>query len=177
MSDKAKIRESIRRLTEKNEDAYSVVCRVDSIDLTEGTCYCIPVNGDPDIQGVRLQAKKQTGFLIKPTIDSEVVVSFLSDSSAFISQYSTFTEMQLNGDANGGIAKTAVVRTKLNTLEAQENALKVIVAAIIAAGASSPSTPVTNGTLAAYFTTFNVTAIVPTTQAEISSTTVKHGNG
>lgn len=190
MSKKSEIKDAIKKLVEK-PSAYSVVCTVDSIDLSDYTCYCVTKNGSGDIQGVRLQAKTSDGLLIIPEVDSEVVVSFLSDSSAYISMFSEIKEVilittdeinlnsdliNLNGDNYGGLAKTGTVATKFNTLETQENAFKLIVTAILNAGISSPGTPVTNASLAAYFKTYNVTAITPTTQSELSNSTVKHGN-
>ena len=74
--------DALRSITKQNNDGFSKVCTVDSVDLTNLTCYCVPINGDADIQEVRLMANIDNGFLLIPEVDSVVVVSFLSDSSA-----------------------------------------------------------------------------------------------
>lgn len=178
MSDKAKIKDSIRKMFEGEHDGYSVLCNVESVDLTDMTCYCIPVNGDPDILGVKLMANLTTGFLMIPEVGSKVIVSYTGESSAFVSMFSDVSEIRLNGVNYGGLALTGVLQTKLNTLEGLINNLKTAIAAINTAGTGSPGTPVTNSTLMGFFTSFPpLPALVPTTQTEISNSTVKHGNG
>jgi len=89
------LRDSLRKLTTPNSNAYSKVCTVDSVDLVNLTCYCIPINDDADITEVRLMANIDNGFLLIPEVNSIVVVSFLSDSSAYVSLVSKVSEIQL----------------------------------------------------------------------------------
>ena len=86
--------DALRSITKQNNDGFSKVCTVDSVDLTNLTCYCVPINGDADIQEVRLMANIENGFLLIPEVDSVVVVSFLSDSSAYVSMVSKVSEIQ-----------------------------------------------------------------------------------
>ena len=109
--------DALRSITKQNNDGFSKVCTVDSVDLTNLTCYCVPINGDADIQEVRLMANIDNGFLLIPEIDSVVVVSFLSDSSAYVSMVSKVSEIQLNGTNYGGLIRVAELTTKLNNLE------------------------------------------------------------
>ena len=53
--------EAIRKISKPNHLGYSIVCNVESVDLTENTCYCSPINGDADLVGVRLIADNQIG--------------------------------------------------------------------------------------------------------------------
>lgn len=88
----------------------------------------------------------------------------------------TGTIIKLNGDGNNGIVKAAVVKTKLNALEIDDNKLRAAVAAMAAAATSAPTTPITNALLYAFFSavTFPIVALTPTVEAELRNDTVKH---
>jgi phage baseplate assembly protein V len=83
-------------------------------------------------------------------------------------------EVWLNGNANGGIPKVVPLVSKIAALQTAENAFKTIISAILAAGTGSPGTPVTNATLAAYFTTYNVVPIVVTTVPDLENPNAQH---
>ena len=108
------LRDALKKLTKPNNDGYSKVCTVDSVDLVNRTCYCIPINEDADITEVRLMANIDNGFLLIPEVNSVVVVSFLSDSSAYVSMVSKVSEIQLNGTNYGGLIIVAELTEKLN---------------------------------------------------------------
>lgn len=153
--------DALRSVTKPNNNGYSKVCTVDSVDLTNLTCYCVPINNDADIQEVRLMANIDNGFLLIPEVDSIVVVSFLSDSSAFISMVSKVSEIQLNGTNYGGLIKiddlTSSINSMINNINLQFTAIS---AGISGAGGTYTPTPLT---------TFN-----KTTYENLST---KHGNG
>lgn len=171
---------------------------VKSVDETKHTCIVEPIGGGVPYYDVRLNTNATSaidGLVCIPDIDSEVIISPLNNDAHawFVSKFEKVKKWHLNTVSNGiieldatgniklnnttfgGVPKAGTIATKLNVLEAQENALKTIVTAILAAGTSAPTTPVTNGTLAALFTSFNVAAITPTTQANLENTKVKHG--
>jgi len=131
------LRDALRSLVKPNNDGFAKVCTVDSIDLDKLICYCIPLNGDADLVGVRLMANIDNGFLLIPELNSIVVVSFLSDSSAYVSLVSKVSEVQLNGKNFNGLIKideqTAKLNQLVNELQAQ---LVLISAAIVALGGS-----------------------------------------
>jgi len=135
---------AIRDLSKSNNNSYSIVCTVKSVDLTKNTCYCSPINGDADLVGVRLIADNQTGFLLIPEVDSIVVVSFLSDSSAFVSMVSKVSEIQLNGSSFGGLVKITELTTKLNALVNAINIQLPLIASGISAGGGSYSPTLLN---------------------------------
>lgn len=155
------------------------------------TVEAILAESSVTIEGVHLSVERNDGFIQIPAVDSTVLVAQTPDNECYVIGFSDIDKVICvidstnkyefstdgfiwNGGLFGGMAKTGVIATKLNTLEALENAMKVIISAILTAGSGSPGTPVTNGSLAAYFNAYNVTPIVPTTQAEISDNKVKH---
>lgn len=191
MSANNDIRKAIGELTRDKAPVYSVVCSVTNISEVEMTCDCTPLDGSAELLDVRLQAQVENGWALIPKDGSIVTVTMLNQTAGFVSQVSEIDKIVgyvdsgnrfvfstsgfiWNDGTFGGMAKTGVIATKLNTQETAENALKIIISAILSAGSSSPATPVTNGTLAAFFTGYNVVPIVPTTQAEISDNKVKH---
>lgn len=192
-----KARKALIRLILKTIPA-SITGTVKSVDESDHTCVISPSSGGSDYEGVRLNAvvnDSSLGLVCIPQLNSEVVISplFNNEHAYFVSRFSTVDKWHLNTvsngvidlDANGniilnattfgGVPKAGAVATKLNVLEAQENAIKVIVSAILAAGTSAPTVPVTNATLAALFLGFNVSPITPTVQANLENVKVKHG--
>jgi len=164
------LRDSLRTLTKPNGNAYSKVCTVDSVDLVNLTCYCIPINDDADITEVRLMANIDNGFLLIPEVNSIVVVSFLSDSSAYVSLVSKVSEIQLNGTNYDGLVRVQELTDKLNNLENKLNDLITACSSQVVTLAPSGTFP-----LDSFFT--SVTPLIPTQQIEIENQTVKQGDG
>lgn len=155
------LRDSLKKLVTPNGSAYTKACTVESVDLVNLTCYCIPLNDDPDILEVRLIANNDKGFLLVPEVDSVVLVSFLNDSVGYVSMVSKVSEIQLNGDNYGGLIKIDDLTSSINTMIGNINTqLTAISAGIIAGGGTYTPVPLT---------TFNKTAY--------ENTTVKQGNG
>jgi hypothetical protein len=164
------LRDSLRKLTTPNSNAYSKVCTVDSVDLVNLTCYCIPINDDADITEVRLMANIDNGFLLIPEVNSIVVVSFLSDSSAYVSLVSKVSEIQLNGTNYDGLVRVQELTDKLNNLENKLNDLITACSSQVVTLAPSGTFP-----LDSFFT--SVTPLIPTQQIEIENQKVKQGDG
>jgi hypothetical protein len=164
------LRDALRSLVKPNNDGFSKVCTIDSVDLTTLTCYCVPLNDDADIINVRLMANIDNGFLLIPEVNSIVVVSFLSDDSAYVSLVSKVSEVQLNGKNFDGLVKVQELTDKLNALENKVNDL-------ITACSSQVVTLAPTGTfpLASFFT--SVTPLIPTQQLEIENITILQGDG
>ncbi len=164
------LRDSLKNLCKPNNDGYSKVCTVESVDLDKLTCYCVPINEDADITEVRLMANVDNGFLLIPEVDSIVVISFLSDSSAYVSLVSKVSEIQLNGTNFDGLVKINDLVDKLNNLENKVNTIITTynahthVASTLGSPTTTPAAPVT-GTL------------TPTVKADLENTTVKQGDG
>lgn len=164
------LRDALKTLTKPNNDGYSKVCTVDSVDLVNRTCYCIPINEDADITEVRLMANIDDGFLLIPEVNSIVVVSFLSDSSAYVSLVSKVSEVHLNGTNFDGLVKVQDLTDKLNALENKVNDLITACSSQVVTLAPSGTFP-----LASFFT--SVTPLTPTTQTEIENIKIKQGDG
>lgn len=179
MSDTGDIKRAIKQLAKGEDLLPSVVCTVDSVDLVNKTCYCIPVTGEADLLDVAIFADPdKKGFMAVPKVGSTVYVKFKGKHSAFVAMTSEIDLLHLNGDNFGGIVKVDNLITSLNNLEGFANKVIAAVIAINAAAASAPAVPVTNATLAAFLATITPpTPLVLSTSAIMQNTTVKHGTG
>ncbi len=160
--------EFVKRKAKSND---SLVCTVKSYDSLTKTCYCEPIGDFADIQQVRINADStKDGFIIHPKVGSIVLVSFMSDSSAYVSMYSEVDEIHLAGVNYGGLAKTADLVTKYNNLENKVNALITAINGWI---------PVPNdggAALKVALIAWLASSLTPTVQGDISSTKVYHGD-
>ena len=119
----------------KGERIYSEVCTVVSVDETERTCICQPIDDSAEIPKVRLQAifDQTVGILNVPKVGSYVIVTFIDKRNSFVS---TFTELEkilittdlveFNGGSLDGMVKVTDLVTKLNNLENDINNLKTV---------------------------------------------------
>lgn len=164
------LRDALRSLVKPNNDGFAKVCTVDSVDLTTLTCYCVPLNDDADIINVRLMANIDNGFLLIPEVDSIVVVSFLSDSSAYVSLVSKVSEVHLNGKNFDGLVKVNDLVEKLNNLE---NKVNTIISTYNAHThvASSFGTPTTTPVAQVTGT------LTPTIKQDLENITILQGDG
>lgn len=177
MSNTGDIKKAVKKLADTGEEVYSILCRVDSIDLTAKTCYCLPLDGGADISDVSLICDAKTGFMIIPTLQSIVMVTMQNKSTGFVGMFSQVDFIHLNGSNFSGIVKVTELVQKLNALEAFENTVIAAKNLIAAAAISAPTTPVTNATLAAFIVGISATPAVLTTITQLENNTVKHGNG
>jgi len=161
----------IRRLTENNEELYSLPCKVKEVDGETATLA--PLNGDADLLDVKLTAgASETPLLITPVIDSVVIATFLSKDTAFISLYSEIESVAIRGDQFGGLIKIEELVSKLNRLEDKVNGLVSKFNShghpyVISTGpAPNPTAPPLS----------QETPIAPTTQrADLENENVNHG--
>lgn len=158
----------------KSKGNDSLVCKVISVDLPTNTCYCEPINGDSEIQNVKLTTNTTgagVGFLLIPKINSLVIITFLDNSSAYVSMVAEVDEVNINGKTLGGLVKVIDLTTKLNNLENKVNALITAI---------SGWTPVPNdggAALKVALATWYGTSLTPTVRADIENTLIKQGNG
>lgn len=155
------IKTALRELNKNNEEIYSIVCSVDSVDLANKTCDCSPKDGKADLLGVRLMAKNTTGFFIIPTIGSDVVVTMINRNTGYVSMFSDVDFIHLNGDVYGGLMKINEFTLKQNQLVVELQAqLALISTAIAGVGGSY---------VAGVLSAFN--------KSDYENTKVKQGNG
>ena len=168
MSSKS-IQDSIRKLANIN-NVSALVCTVESVDINEKTCYCIPINEDADIPNVRIMAQNEKGFLLVPKVGSVVIVSFITDSDAYISMVSEVSEIQLNGDNYDGLVKINDLVDKLNDIENTLNTHITLYNAHVHSGGTMMGA---TGIPAA----LDTNTLIPTVKADLENITVKQGNG
>jgi len=151
--------EAIKQAMGKQE-IYSLVCNVDSVDLTDRSCVCTPVNGGAELQDVRVQASLggTTGLFIEPVVDSKVVVSFLSREIAYISLFTDIENVYLdfnsqvifNGGSNGSMVDINDLTYRLNLIENKVNAIITAYNAHVhveTGGSTSPTVSLVAGSL------------------------------
>ena len=128
------IKEAIQRIVIDNEELYSVFAKVLSVDEDKRTVDVAPIDGGASIFDVKLQANESgtKGLVQIPTKDSEVVVTFLSKDTAFVSLCTEVDkilidteEITINGGTNGGLININDLITKFNNIENDLNNLKL----------------------------------------------------
>lgn len=158
----------------KSKGNDSLICKVISVDLPTNTCYCEPINGDSEIQNVKLTTNitgAGVGFLLIPKINSLVVVTFLDNSSAYVSMVAEVDEVNINGKTLGGLVKVIDLTTKLNNLENKVNALITGISGWV---------PVPNdggAALKVALTAWLSSSLTPTVRANIENILIKQGDG
>lgn len=172
MANNNSIKQAIRELTKTDDVLYSVLCKVKSVDTTNNTCDCEPINGDADLLEVRLMAQSTDGFLIIPTVNSTVVVTMINKYTGYVAMFSGIEKIKLNGDNYDGLVKIGDLVDKLNALENKVNSIINTFNThthpyvnVSTPATTSPSTSPVAGTL------------TPTQQTELENTTCLHGNG
>ena len=102
---------------------------VKSFDSEQKTVDCEPIDGSADINDVRIKASvgEAEGVEIIPAIDSPVLVALIlnNENAGFVVSWSKVekviikpsVEIQLNGDALGGLCRIDPLLTKINQLE------------------------------------------------------------
>lgn len=82
--------QSIREISQRADEVYSVVGKVTEVDEGARTCSVEPLNGDAELLDVRLQAEQSRGVgpVLIPAVGSWVVVTFLSKETGYVAQFS-----------------------------------------------------------------------------------------
>lgn len=134
MEDKRTIREILNEIVKNRDEIYSIVAKVTEVDEDTRTVDVEPLNGDAEIFGVRLQAdqESESGVVIIPKVETNVVVTFLNKSTGFVSlvtevdkiHVTSETEITIdcdditiNGGDNDGMVIVGELVTKLNNIE------------------------------------------------------------
>ena len=173
MSLAEKFIEAIRIASESDPDFYPLFATVDSVDTTNMTCYCIPIDETlPDYSVVKLMTTPDKGFFLIPKKDSQVIVQPMKGGAAMVLMYSELDGIQMLGDNYGGLIKISDLVNKLNNLENKVNDLINTFNAhthpymnATTPATTSPSTTPISGNL------------TPTTTNDIENPLIKHGSG
>jgi len=141
------ISEAIQKLakTFQSDGLSFVVCTVDSVDTTSQTCDCTPVSGNSTakIPSVSLKAEPNDGLLLIPKVDSVVIVALSQKNTGYVALFSDLDSLemvvfngtqksslkisqgltQFNDGGFGGLTKTLELKTQINKLNAQLQAV------------------------------------------------------
>jgi hypothetical protein len=105
-----------------------------------------------------------------------VIITQLSDATAYVSMVSEVDEIYLAGDANGGLVKVEVLKTALNNLQTEINTLKTtLVTNLTAMGVALSA--VDGGVTTAQAGVLSGTTLPQIDISQIENNKVKHGNG
>jgi hypothetical protein len=168
------IAEAIRSLSGMDDLTYeSTVCTIikNSIDTTNMTCDCMPINGDAEFFDVRLNANYTKGFTLIPKDESVVVVTQLSDATAYVSMVSDVDNIYLASDDNGGLVKVNDLVSKMNTIENDINTLKTVFSSWVPVASDG------GAALKLAAATWYASQLTPTQVNDLENKTVQHGNG
>ena len=165
-----------------DENYYSKICTVLSVDDENRTCEVEPIDGTVEYDEARLQAEiaGSVGIYLKPKVGSFVVVDFSTRDLPIIVQTSDVDDIDIvantsikvecndvsfNGGQNNGLVIVGKLVEKLNNLENKYNQLIALY--------NAHTHPV-SGTVAGPTTNLVTSALAPTLQTEIENTKVKH---
>lgn len=156
----------------------SVACKVLSVsaDPIDGLmiCDCAPIDGTSVIEDVKLIADENYyGFILVPKVDSVVIVSFKSDSDAFVSMVSSVDAIYLNGNDKGGLINID------DLISQYDLKLAAIKSAISTALATHDSQLAALGQPGGAAAAFNSAAALITglNKSTLENTIIKHGTG
>lgn len=124
-----------------DEQFYSLLCTVESVNENDFTCNLNPVDGSAQIINVKLHGNigDDKGLIMIPAIDSFVLATFTNKNSAFISLYSEIVKIlinvgesaieitdgriMMNGGENYGLVKVEALTDRLKAIEEAFNTL------------------------------------------------------
>lgn len=120
MTNENKILEALRRIGKNPASSFPAV--VKAIYQDKDYCDCVDLNGVL-YEDVRLRAaigNHQEGIVIRPAVDSSVILSRLDNSDElFVSMFSAVDSIVIDGGSNGGLVITPELRTQLGKLTAR----------------------------------------------------------
>jgi hypothetical protein len=171
------IREAIRALSGMDELSYETsICKVLSVDESNFTCKCEPIDGSADFFGVLLNADKKKGFVLIPKVGSFVVISQMSETTSCVVMVSEVSQVYIAGDENGGLVKVQILNAALNNLQTEINTLKTTLSANLTAMGTALSA-VDGGVTTAQAGILSALVLPQINISQIENTKVKHGNG
>jgi exosome complex RNA-binding protein Csl4 len=143
----SKIGALIKELAKTNDELYSQVCTVTSVDKSARTVNVEPINGDPELFDVMLQADidLSQGICPIPKEGSYVIVTFLTSSTAFVSLCTEIEEVIIDAEQitiNGGDNKGLII---VDQLQAEIQKLNTNFDVLVQAITSAPVTPADGG--------------------------------
>lgn len=184
------IQDSIEKLagTHLKDEVFFTHCSVDSVDLSTRSCDVTAISGSAvgAITGVQLMTEIDDGFLLVPTVGSNVLVGYSKRLVPFIAQFSQIDQVliitgntslgikdgsvQFNDGSYGGLIQIQQLITKLNNLENLVNDLTTkfnshthVLTLSSGTGTAAPTTTMESKTL------------ITTKQSDLENTLITHG--
>ena len=119
------IKEQLRKIVGMDKIPMAILGTVVSIDTDEMTCEVEPVSGQANFLDVRIMADNSTsGVLLKPAIDSIVIIAPQSEDIYYIALVGEVSEIWLKGEQYGGLVKVSDLVDRMNLIESDINTLK-----------------------------------------------------
>lgn len=143
----------------KKDKIYSAVGIVSSVDESAKTCN-ITLLTNEEIQDVRLETNLNidangnvvssdiTGFVVIPSVNSQVIATFLNPTDCYISKFSDIDSIYMKADSitfnsgdNGGLINIDSLTTKINSMISSINAelIKIQTGITAAGGTYTPT--------------------------------------
>ena len=95
------IRQLVQELADKQQECYSKLCTVNSVDKDALTCDVAPWDNTADILKVALQADAPgKGFYMVPVVGSTVIVDFQNEANAVVILTSEIEDVVFVNDGN-----------------------------------------------------------------------------
>ena len=170
------LKNALGKFWSKLQSVQTIVGVVMAVDETKATCDVKPANGSAEYYDVRLRAVADSGnagIIPIPVIGSYVLIGVIGkgDNDAvvllieMIKKYTIIcTDINLNGDLNGGLVMVNPLLSSINRLEAQVNELTALYNSHVHAANNTPTESLLT------------TSISPvTTLSDIENKSVKHG--
>lgn len=129
MSSDRSIQEVVRKLagTQFKSQMNISVCEVTAINTDDYSCSCTPIDesSNTSLEGVRLMATVDDGFLMIPVIGSTIVVAYSDDTtdpyvimmSEIDEVFATQNKWTFNDGSFGGLIKIREIVQKINNIE------------------------------------------------------------
>lgn len=171
-----KVKRALSSFVAKLQPIQTTIGTVVHVDTNNACCDVEPVNGSAHYLRVRLRAavnENASGIIPIPKIGSYVLIGVVgrSDNDAFvllcdhIESYTIHCDnINLNGDANGGLVMINKLLNSLNRIEQMHNELVATFNAHVHSG---------NGVITAPPSHSQITQ--PTQLSDLENTKVKHG--
>ncbi|MDR0873905.1 MAG: hypothetical protein LBN27_10655 [Prevotellaceae bacterium] len=124
-----KLAQAIKQAAQRGEQLYLKRCTVDSVNESERTIDCTPIDDSAQLLSVDLQAlqEKNKGLVMFPKVGSDVVVGYLDKNNAVVILTTEIDKITLditdtitiNSGKNGGLCITPELKTQLDKLTAR----------------------------------------------------------
>jgi hypothetical protein len=132
-----KIATAIKQAAARGEQLYLKLCRVDSVNTTERTISCTPVDGGAQLIGVNLQAttSQTAGVTLFPKPGTSVAVGYYDRNNAVVILMDAVDKIAVNCDSiqfndgtNRGLVKIGLLEQNMNSIKDYLQVLSIAIA-------------------------------------------------